>query len=286
MKSKAISQERFEAIAADLREAYGMGPDGLRAIAAVIAPPIYDEIKQKEIATLLLAEHKLPKGEPARYNKVREIKAFWIGAGGQVHQSNMDESEIEFPIDRVASNPAGDVSVLRNGDVYRLTDMEKWAGSAIRKKLNERTVSVISAAVPASNVVEVAGTALTEAALHQAISILEDKDLSLKYIVMRGGRFNDIRGWDLDPVTERELREKGIVKYYSGAQVLLTAASKAEEVLLIPDEEIGKFAVRAQIAVEADNRPSEFKVGWVVWMEVAHGVLRPDLLAKVKILGS
>ena len=88
---------------------------------------------------------------------------------------------------------------------------------------------------------------------------------------MRGGRFNDIRGWDLDPVTERELREKGIVKYYSGAQVLLTAASKAEEVLLIPDEEIGKFAVRTQIAVEADNRPSEFKVGWVVWMDVAHG---------------
>ena len=28
-----------------------------------------------------------------------------------------------------------------------------------------------------------------------------------------------------------------------------------------------------------------FKVNWVVWMELALGVLRPDLLAKVKILG-
>jgi len=28
MKSKAISQERFEAIAADLREAYAMGSEG------------------------------------------------------------------------------------------------------------------------------------------------------------------------------------------------------------------------------------------------------------------
>jgi len=248
-------------------------------------PPIYDEIKQKEIATLLLAEHKLPKGEPARYNKAPEVRAYWIGAGGQVHQSNMNEEEIEFPIDRVAANPAVDVSVLRNGDVYRLTDMERWAGSAIRKKLNERTVSVISAAVPQSNIVEVAGNALTEEALHQAISILEDKDLALKYIVMRGGRFNDVRGWDLDPVTERELREKGIVKYYSGASFMLTAAAKAEEVLLIPDEEVGKLAVRTPIAVEPDNRPSEFKVSWVVWMEVAIGVLRPDLLAKVKILG-
>ena len=160
-----------------------------------------------------------------------------------------------------------------------------WAGSAIRKKLNERAVSVISAAVPESNVVEVAGTDLTETALNQAISILEDKDLSLKHIVLRGGRFNDMRSWDLDPVTERELREKGIVKYFSGAQVLLTAAAQLDEVLLIPDEEIGKLAVRTPIAVEPDNRPSEFKVSWVVWMEVAMGVLRPDLLAKVKILG-
>ena len=285
MNTKAIPQEKFEAIAADLREAYGMGPEGLRTIAASIAQPIYDEIRQKEIVSLLLTENKLPKGEPARYNKIKEVQAFWIASGGQVHRSNMSDEEIEFPVDRVASNPAVDVSVLRNGDVHRLTDMEKWAGAAIRKKLNQQAVKVISAAVPEANTVEVAGATLTEDALNQAVSLLEDKDLTLKYIVLRGGRFNDIRGWDLDPVTERELREKGIIKYYSGAQVLMTAAAQMDEVLLVPDEEVGKLAVRTPIAVEPDNRPSEFKVSWVVWMEVAIGVLRPDLLAKVKILG-
>jgi len=285
MNTKAIPQEKFEAIAADLREAYGMGPEGLRTIAASIAQPIYDEIRQKEIVSLLLTENKLPKGEPARYNKIKEVQAYWIASGGQVHRSNMADEEIEFPVDRVASNPAVDVSVLRNGDVHRLTDMEKWAGAAIRKKLNQQAVKVISAAVPEANTVEVAGATLTEDAVNQAVSLLEDKDLTLKYIVLRGGRFNDIRGWDLDPVTERELREKGIIKYYSGAQVLMTAAAQMDEVLLVPDEEVGKLAVRTPIAVEPDNRPSEFKVSWVVWMEVAIGVLRPDLLAKVKILG-
>ena len=285
MKTKGISPERFEAIAADLREAYGMGPEGLRTIAASIAPPIYDEIRQKEIASLLLTENKLPKGEPARYNKIKEVRAYWIASGGQVHRSNMDDAEIEFPVDRVASNPAVDVSVLRNGDVHRLTDMEKWAGSAIRKKLNQRAVNVISGAVPEANTVEIGGASLTEEGLNQAISLLEDKDLTIKYIVLRGGRFNDMRGWDLDPVTERELREKGILKYYSGAQVMTTSAAQMDEVLLIPDEPVGKMAVRTPIAVEPDNRPSEFKVSWVVWMELALGVLRSDLLAKVKILG-
>ena len=285
MKTKAITPEQFEAIGADLRDAFAMGSGGLRTIAASIAPPIYDEIRQKEIASLLLTENKLPKGEPARYAKIKEVQAFWIATGGQVHRSDLDDDEIEFPVSRVASNPAVDVSVLRNGDVHRLTDMEKWAGTAIRKKLNQRVVKVISEAVPAANTVEIGGTSLTEAGLNQAISLLEDKDLTVKYIVLRGGRFNDMRGWELDPVTERELREKGILKYFSGAQVLTTSAAKMDEIILIPDEPIGKMAIRTPIAVEPDNRPSEFKVSWVVWMELALGVLRPDMIAKVKILG-
>jgi len=285
MKTKAITSKQFEAISTDLRDAYSLGSEGLRTIAASIAPPIYDEIRQKEIASLLLTENKLPKGEPARYAKIKEVQAFWIATGGQVHRSDMDDDEIEFPVGRVASNPAVDVSVLRNGDIHRLTDMEKWAGSAIRKKLNQRAVKVISEAVPEANTVEIGGASLTEAGLNQAISLLEDKDLTVKYIVMRGGRFNDMRGWELDPVTERELREKGILKYFSGAQVLTTSAAQMDEVILVPDEPVGKMAIRTPIAVEPDNRPSEFKVSWVVWMELALGVLRPDLLAKVKILG-
>jgi len=285
MKTKAITSKQFEAISTDLRDAYSLGSEGLRTIAASIAPPIYDEVRQKEIASLLLTENKLPKGEPARYAKIKEIQAFWIATGGQVHRSDMDDDEIEFPVSRVASNPAVDVSVLRNGDVHRLTDMEKWAGSAIRKKLNQRAVKVISEAVPEANTVEIGGASLTEAGLNQAISLLEDKDLTVKYIVLRGGRFNDMRGWELDPVTERELREKGILKYFSGAQVLTTSAAQMDEIILVPDEPVGKMAIRTPIAVEPDNRPSEFKVSWVVWMELALGVLRPDLLAKVKILG-
>jgi len=285
MKTKAITSQQFEAISADLRDAYSLGSEGLRTIAASIAPPIYDEIRKKEIASLLLTENKLPKGEPARYAKIKEIQAFWIATGGQVHRSDMDDDEIEFPVGRVASNPAVDVSVLRNGDIHRLTDMEKWAGSAIRKKLNQRAVKVISEAVPEANTVEIGGASLTETGLNQAISLLEDRDLTVKYIVLRGGRFNDMRGWELDPVTERELREKGILKYFSGAQVLTTSAAQMDEIILIPDEPVGKMAIRTPIAVEPDNRPSEFKVSWVVWMELALGVLRPDLLAKVKILG-
>jgi hypothetical protein len=137
--------------------------------------------------------------------------------------------------------------------------------------------------VPESNVVTATGGVLTPTALNEAIALIEDKDLAVKYIVLRGARFNDMRDWDLDPVTQRELLEKGIIKLYAGASIIKNASADAAEALIIPDEEVGKYAVRQTIAVEPDKQPSAFKVGFVCWMEAAMGVLRPDLLAKVVI---
>ena len=283
MNVKGLSQKEFDALSAELRKAFADKDGGMMAIASAIAPAIYDAIQEKEIASLLLTQHNLPKGEPAKYDKIREVKAHWIAKGGKVHQSNVNDEEVEFTIDRIASAPNVDISILQNGDIYRLTDMETWAADAIRKQLNRRAINVISAAVPEANVVTATGGSLTPAALNEAIALIEDKDLSVKYLVLRGARFNDMRDWNLDPVTQRELLEKGIIKLYAGASIIKNAASDPGEVLIIPDEEVGKYAVRQAIAVEPDKQPSAFKVGFVCWMEAAMGVLRPDLLAKVVI---
>ena len=88
------------------------------------------------------------------------------------------------------------------------------------KKRDSRAINVISAAVPESNIVTVTGGSLTAVALNATLAIIDDKDLALKYLVLRGSRFNDMREWDLDPVTERKLLEKGIIKLYAGASVI------------------------------------------------------------------
>ena len=283
MNVKGLSQKEMDTLSADIRKAFGDKDGGMMAIAAAVAPAIYDAIEEREIASLLLTQHNLPKGESAKYDKIREVKAYWVAKGGQVHQSNVNDEEVEFTIDRVASAPTVDISILRNGDIYRLTDMETWAADAIRKQLNRRAINVVSEAVPSGNVVTATGGSLTADALNEAIAIIEDKDMAVKYIVLRGARFNDMRSWDLDPVTERELLEKGIIKLYAGASIIKNAAADPDEILLVPDEEVGKYAIRQAIAVEPNKQTTAFKVGFVSWMEVAMGVLRPDLLSKVVI---
>jgi len=258
-------------------------PDGLRALAAAIAAPIEREIKQREITPLLLTQHNLPVGEPAKYQKRPDMKAYWISKDGDAVESGIEEEEVDFPIHRIHSMPVVDISVLKHGNVGSMLDIQKAAATEIRKAIDKRTVTVISAAVPDDQVVTCAGGALTADALNEAISFIEDKELRVKYILMRGSRANDMRGWGLDPQTEREMQLKGIFKIYNGSEIISTATMPLTEVLLVAEEEVGKYAIRQKLTTETVNEAKRFKTGWLAWMEVAQGITRSDLLAKVTI---
>jgi len=276
------TDEFMETMARLMTEA-SASPEGLRALAAAIAPPIDQEIKRKEITSLLLTRHKLPVGEPAKYQKRPKLKAYWISKDGDAVESGILEDEVEFPIHRIHSMPMVDVSVLKHGNVGSMLDIQKAAADEIRKAIDKRTVTVLSAAVPAERTVTITGGKLTDEALNQAISFIEDMELTVKTILLRGARANDMRGWNLDPQTQRDLLLKGIFKIYNGADVLATSAMPLDEVLLVPDEEVGKFALRQDLTTDTINEPKRFKTGWIAWMEAAHGITRPDLLAKVVI---
>jgi hypothetical protein len=277
------SQEYMETMARLMSEALE-SPDGMRALAAAIAEPIEQEIKRKEITSLLLTQHTLPKGERPIYQKKPKVKAYWVSNEGEAREQELGQDEIEFPTHRIHSTPMVDVSVLKNGNIGTLMDIQTSAADQIRKEMDRRTITVISAAVPAANTIEVTGGKLTDDALNEAISIIEDLELSVKYIVLRGRRFNDMRDWDLDPETRAELRTKGVIKNYGTGGILLTASAEMNEILLVPDEEVGKMPVRESLRAEAIEQKTRFKTGWLVWSEIGQGVTRPDILAKIRVL--
>jgi len=278
-----VHSEEFMQTMAELMSEAAESPEGLRALAAAIAPPIEQEIKRREITSLLLTSHNLPVGEPAKYQKRPQLKAYWISKDGDAVESGILEEEVEFPIHRIHSMPMVDVSVLKHGNVGSMLDIQKAAATEIRKAIDKRTVTVLSAAVSDDQTVACAGGALTDEALNEAISFIEDKELRVKYILMRGARANDMREWGLDPQTKRELQLKGIFKIYNGAEIISTASMPLSEVILVADEEVGKFAVRQKLTTDTINEAKRFKTGWLAWMEAAHGVTRSDLLAKVVI---
>jgi hypothetical protein len=278
-----VHSDEFLARMAELMAYAAESGEGLKALAAAIAPPIDMEIKRREITSLLLTKHKLPPGEPAKYQKRPKLKAYWISKDGDAIESGILEDEVEFPIHRIHSMPMVDVSVLKHGNVGTMIDIQKAAADEIRKAIDKRTVTVLSAAVPPERVVTCSGGKITDTAMNQAFSLIEDLELTVKTVLMRAPRMNDMRGWNLDPQTARELIQKGFLKIYNGADLVVSSQMPLDEIVLIPDEEVGKFAIRQDLSTDTINEPKRFRTGWLAWMEAAHGITRPDLLAKIVI---
>lgn len=282
MKTNPNSHE-FQRQMAELFNKALTEPSGLQALAAAIAPPIEQEIKRREITSLLLTEDNLPTGEAAKYQKKPKVKAYYLSPNGSVAQSELDSDEVEFSIRRIASNPMVDISTLKHGNVGRIGDIQKSAADEIRKQIDGKTLTVISAAVPVGNTITCSGGKLTKTALEQAMAVIEDLELKVKYIVARGKRISEIKAFGYDPQTERELQQKGILGYFNGAGIINSSSVALDTVILIPDEEIGKYPVRMKLTAEPYAEQLKFKTGWVVWMEIGQGVTRPDLLSKVAI---
>lgn len=282
--TNVLSQEYMDTMAQLMSQAVD-SDEGLNALAQALLPPIEMEIERKEISSLLLTKHALPAGQPVKYVKRKGVKAYWISQEGEAIHSEPSKEEVEFPVVRIHSAPIIDISSLRNGNVWDLTDLQTSAGKEIRKTIDSYTYRILSAAVPSENTIEQTGVTLQETTLNQAMSIIEDKEMTVKTLLMRGARFNDLRSWNLDPQTKNELRTKGVIKLYGGANIITTATADMSEIIVLPDEEIGKMAIRQKLISETVKETLRFKVGWLIWMELAIGILRPDFVVKIKILG-
>ena len=285
MKTQSkMSEAELQALANLVQQATRT-ENGLYALAEAVGPVIRMEIERKNIVPLVLTQHDLKPGQDAKHSKRRALQAHYIGVGGQPHRQEVNnDQEVIFPVFRVHANPQVDVTDLASGNLGKLEEMQTDAAQAIRNKLNAKLVALLSAAAalaPATNVVTVSGGKLTDTALGQVISKINDLELNARYILLRGSRLIDLKDFNLDTESRREFVEKGVLNRFGGAGLVNTASMNAGEVIVIPDMEVGKYDIRT--ALKVDPQKSGFKVGFLTYHECAMGITRPDLVFKVVI---
>lgn len=271
----------MQAIAQLMNEAVST-QGGMVALAEAVGPPIYLEIQRKNIVPLCLTQHNLQPGQSAKHSKREEVQAHYIAVGGQprVQEINADQ-EVEFPIFRLHSKPEVDISDLKHGNIGSIADMQSSAAEAIRKQLNSKVTALLSAAVPTANKVTVSGGLLTDDAFYECVGRIEDLELSPRYVLIRGQRMVDLKGWTTDDEGKKELREMGVFKRLANAGIINSASVATDEVIILPDMEVGKYDIRTPIGVIPES--NGFKVGFLTWHECAMGITRPELVFKVKI---
>ena len=90
------SQKYLETMARLMSEALE-SPDGMRALAAAIAAPIEQEIKRKEISSLLLRRHNLPKGERPSTRKSPRSRPTGSRTKGRPRSRTSARTKSSFP---------------------------------------------------------------------------------------------------------------------------------------------------------------------------------------------
>jgi len=79
--------------------------------------------------------------------------------------------------------------------------------------------------------------------------------------------------------------ELGSATRLVGSAGMSVAAAAMDEIILVPDAEVGKMPIRETLTTESIEVKTQFKTGWLVWMELGQGVTRPEILVKIRILG-
>ncbi len=273
----------MQAVAALMSEAVDGGDAGMRALAEAVAPAIALDVKNKNVVPLALTEHNLNPGQSAKYQKREAIDAWYIGNGGQPHRQIIVGTEVEFPVFRIHSNPMIDISDLKNGNLGAITDMQMAASDEIRKKLSAKCITLLSAAVPSANIVDIdsGGGKFLDTAFYSAVGKIEDQELQPRVVFIRGQNMGDLKGWTMDEEGKAEWRKMGVLKRLAGAGLVNSASVSTTEMLILPSAEVGKYAVRTKIAVMPQAK--DFNVGFLTWHECAMGITRPDLCFKVTL---
>lgn len=275
----------FQEAMAELMSEAVTDPQKMVALAAALAKPISTELIQRYIVPLAFTEKTLPAGEESKYSKRGKARSFFVAQGGAAVSVEPEIEDVILPPFRVFSEQELDVSDLRSGNYGKLVDLQRDATTSLRKQLNSRTVSVLSAAVSDDNTVDQSsGTTLSQDTWNKALGIMQDMELNPKTAFIRGSRYSDFNAWTkISDQMQDEFVRRGVIGTVGGCNLVNTAAMNKLEVIILPDEEIGKFDVKTKLVVEPVNETKRFKRGILVWMEACMGVLDSDKIVKITI---
>ncbi len=281
------SPEYMSAFGVKLSKLIDKGPEGLKAIADIIAKAVDVEVEAEIVTPLILDRHVLPIGAQPTYQKRSLIQAVWVAIGADARRQDIDSDEVTAPLNRILANPTVDVSVLRDGNVGSIKDLISDSAETIRKEIDKRTMTVVEAAIQAAMTETITGGVITIAGLAGALGKMYDKELKPAIIAMRGDRVAEMQGLTgfSDEMINEMLWKKGVLGTYAGAMILNTMSiANNQDVYIFPEKrrQLGKYPIREKLQSEI-LRPSALKYEITSWSQVGQIILNADKMAKLRI---
>lgn len=238
-----------------------------REVAAIIASSLdygftFDNMFGQWIDTENVGEFDVVK-----VSERRGMKVFYTSRGGYIDESQIRTESWELPRDTLGFHVSEHIDKLRANFATTISDLTSLGQSRMEAEVNRRILSLAQTAVPSTSPYYVATAGLTQAQLNGAISAVKDSvqpngiGLVPVTVVGRAAMMDKIPDFlpQFAPVAVEEVRQRGFLGHYRGAQLIVLNHYTDEDGLsYMPANELwvfggtmGKFATYGGLQVKS-----------------------------------
>lgn len=273
-------------------------PDHLLKLGQAMVGPIQIKLRYAGLTRSILLEDPLVKGAELVYDVLDDLgKAYFINDNeGEVKVTPFEGKRVSYTVGRIASFPQVKKDDLYALKVNTIDYAQDEAKQAIMKTEDSRLLTLLRAAIadyenavghtvtPNHEVIETS-TTLTPASLYAAATIVEMHELEASRLLMNPQDARDLYLWKVEDIgwTMKDNIVAGQkVTTFGEFQIQRSILQTAGEIFLTPEPKfLGMFPVMYSLDVVENNKPEDFKVGWVMDEVVSHVLLNPRGLVQI-----
>ncbi len=197
----------------------------------------------------------------------RGMKVFYTSRGGYIDESQIRTEQWELPRDTLGFHVSEHIDKLRADFATTIGDMVSLGQARLEAEVNRRILTLAQTAVPSTSPQYIATSGLTAAILNTAIRTVHDaiqpdgRGPVPVTVIGRAAMVDKIADFtpQFNPIAFEEVRQRGFIGTYKGANVLVQQQYVDEEGLqYIPANELwvmgglaGKFALYGGLQVKS-----------------------------------
>jgi hypothetical protein len=197
----------------------------------------------------------------------RGMKVFFTSRGGYIDESQIRTEEWELPRDTMGFHVSEHIDKLRANFAHTITDLTSLGQARMECEVNRRILTLAQTAVPTGSPYYTATAGLTQVELDAAITGVRDaiqpngQGMVPVTIVGRAAMIDKITNFlpQFSPVAIEEVRQRGFLGHYKGAQVVVLSRYTDEDgISYSPANELwvfggtmGKFALYGGVQVKS-----------------------------------
>jgi hypothetical protein len=159
----------------------------------------------------------------------RGMKVFYTSRGGYIDESQIRNEQWELPRDTLGFHVSEHIDKLRADFATTITDLTSLGQARMEAEVNRRILSLAQTAVPSTSPYYVATSGMTQTDLDSAITAVRDSiqpngvGMVPVTVVGRAVMMDKIAGFlpTFSPVAVEEVRQRGFLGHYKGAQVIV-----------------------------------------------------------------